>query len=155
MKRRIAVRAIIVKDGKLLCAQNKPYNPYINVNEWSTPGGGVDEGESLVPALQREIAEELGVYATVGKLLYVQQLEYGGSEHLQFFFHITNTEDFIHVDLSKTSHGIHEIEQLAFIDFTTPNIQPAFLALEPIAGDIASDGPVKFFSTLPDVTVNS
>jgi ADP-ribose pyrophosphatase YjhB (NUDIX family) len=44
----------------LLCRQEKPGKEY-----WLLPGGGVDGGESLTEALQRELAEEL---ALVGDL---------------------------------------------------------------------------------------
>jgi len=73
MKRRVAVRAIIVHDSKLLCAQAKPYRPTIVTGRWGVPGGGIDSGEALIPALEREITEELGVKPLVGNLLYIQQ----------------------------------------------------------------------------------
>jgi 8-oxo-dGTP pyrophosphatase MutT (NUDIX family) len=153
MNRRIAVRAIIERDGKILCAQLKPYHESIKANGfWSTPGGGIDEGESLIPALQREIMEELGVHAVIGNLLYVQQFEYWDQEHLEFFFHVTNTDDFIDIDYSQTTHGAQEIERLAFVDASTEKVRPLFLRTEPITTHIASGGPVKFFSTLPTMT---
>jgi ADP-ribose pyrophosphatase YjhB (NUDIX family) len=152
MNRRIAVRAVIVQDGKLLCVQNKPYNTYVNVREWSTPGGGIDEMESIVPALQREIFEELGVHALIGKLLYVQQFYFGDKEHMQFFFHVTNPQDFAAIDLSITSHGENEIARVTFIDPATEGLRPRFLALEPLSEDIAGNGPVKFFSTLENIS---
>jgi ADP-ribose pyrophosphatase YjhB (NUDIX family) len=42
----------------LLCRQEKPGKEY-----WLLPGGGVDGGESLTEALQRELAEELAITA--------------------------------------------------------------------------------------------
>ncbi len=36
---------------------------------WEFPGGQVEEGESLIEGLQREIIEESGVNATVGELV--------------------------------------------------------------------------------------
>ena len=40
----------------LLCRHEKPDKEY-----WLLPGGGVNSGESLVDALHRELAEELGL----------------------------------------------------------------------------------------------
>lgn len=50
--------------------------------------------------------EELGVHANIGKLLYTQQiLRENYPITLDFWYHIENPEDFLHVDISKASHG--------------------------------------------------
>lgn len=51
------VAAVIIKDGKILCAQrgNTKYLAY----KWEFPGGKVESGEQLEAALMREIKEEL------------------------------------------------------------------------------------------------
>jgi 8-oxo-dGTP diphosphatase len=54
---RIRVSAILRwRDRVLLCRHEKPGKEY-----WLLPGGGVNSGESLVTALHRELAEELGI----------------------------------------------------------------------------------------------
>jgi 8-oxo-dGTP diphosphatase len=54
---RIRVSAILRWRGSvLLCRHEKPGKEY-----WLLPGGGVNSGESLVDALHREIAEEIGI----------------------------------------------------------------------------------------------
>lgn len=56
---RIRVSAILRwRDRILLIRHEKPSREY-----WLLPGGGVNSGESLVDALQRELAEELGIDA--------------------------------------------------------------------------------------------
>jgi ADP-ribose pyrophosphatase YjhB (NUDIX family) len=54
---RIRVSAILRWNERvLLCRHEKPGKEY-----WLLPGGGVNAGESLVRALQRELAEEVGI----------------------------------------------------------------------------------------------
>ena len=57
MEPRVRVSALLRwHDRVLLCRQEKPGKQY-----WLLPGGGVDGGESLLDALRRELAEELGI----------------------------------------------------------------------------------------------
>lgn len=146
MDRRIAVRGIALIDGKILCVQLKPYNEHIVEGAWCLPGGKLDPGEALVPGCEREMFEETGIPAKVGNLLYIQQFHHGGREHLEFFFHITNAEDYLHVDLSKTTHGMEEIAAIDFIDPKTTHPLPVFLSTEDITAKVATNGPPTIFS---------
>ena len=58
----VAVSALIQDaDGKILLARHPRRG-------WEFPGGQVEEGETLLQALQREIHEETGVRAVIGPL---------------------------------------------------------------------------------------
>jgi 8-oxo-dGTP diphosphatase len=55
---RVRVAALIRwHERVLLCRQEKPGKEY-----WLLPGGGVDGGETIEEALQRELGEELGFW---------------------------------------------------------------------------------------------
>lgn len=64
----ISVKAVIVDQGRVLLLAN-------DRGEWELPGGRLDSGESEVEALVREIDEELGVAATVGRRLGEEPFE--------------------------------------------------------------------------------
>lgn len=146
MKRRIAVRAIIANNNKLFCVKLKPYNQAIRTEFWCTVGGGVDESESIVPALIREVFEETGVTPVIGGLLYINQFTGDTQEHLELFFHVTNADDFLNIDLEQTSHGNDEIAEFGFIDASKEKLLPEFLGNEDLTS--LSTQPTKFFSDL-------
>ena len=71
---RIRVSALLQWRGQLLmCRHEKPGKEY-----WLLPGGGVNVGESLTDALQRELEEELGIDEDVpveGPVAIVESIE--------------------------------------------------------------------------------
>ncbi|MCB2134919.1 MAG: NUDIX hydrolase [Rhodobacteraceae bacterium] len=60
---RLAVRAVIVEDGRLLLVN--AFRAGIS-DLWCAPGGGVDAGRSLPENLAREVHEETGLTIAVG-----------------------------------------------------------------------------------------
>ena len=67
--RRIATRAIIFKDGKLLAQRLTPGDDGQARTYWCTPGGGLDIGEPLEIGLHREMIEETGIAPKIGRRL--------------------------------------------------------------------------------------
>ena len=57
MDPRIRVSAILQRDRRMLLIRHEKPGRAV----WLLPGGGVNAGESLVDALRRELAEEVGV----------------------------------------------------------------------------------------------
>ena len=82
--------------------------------------------------------EETGIKPVVGNLLYIQQFTHGDKEYLEFFFHVTNSEDYLDIDLTKTTHGMEEIEEIGFVDPATTHILPEFLKTESLDEHAAS-----------------
>jgi hydrolase, NUDIX family len=134
MQRRVNVRGIIVSDqGEIFC-QQLTANDGKGRNFWCTPGGGLKCGESLLDGLRREMIEETGVEPEIGRLLFIQQFAESGeqsapgpNEQLEFFFLITNWQDYQHIDLEQTSHGIEEVARCGFVDPKTTRILPSYL----------------------------
>ena len=62
------VAALIVRDSKILVCQRKRNDSH--GLQWEFPGGKVEPGETLAEALRRELLEELGVSATIGKEIF-------------------------------------------------------------------------------------
>lgn len=145
-RRRVNVRGIIAKDGKLLAVKHRSKNPAKEApSYYCIPGGGLDPHESLENGVKREIMEEMGVEAKIGKLLFIQQFwsrRNGYTEELEFFFAIDNPEDFMTIDLTATSHGVEELAVCEFIDPKTNPVLPAFLTKINVNEYVTSDKPV-------------
>lgn len=146
--RRIAVRAIIVREGKLLCVQLKAKDGAKQEDMfWCVPGGGLDDYEDIQTGLERELLEETGVKPVIGALLYVQQYKTDQQEYLEFMFHVQNAEDFVDINLHSTSHGAVEIHEIAFVEPATSNLLPLFLRSTNIEQDIVL-GVTQYFNNL-------
>ncbi|PFR28570.1 8-oxo-dGTP diphosphatase MutT [Bacillus cereus] len=85
MKKNIyVVGAVIVEDGKILCAQRGPTKSLPLM--WEFPGGKIEEGESPQEALQREINEEMHCKVEIGEKIEYTAYEYDfGIVHLTTF----------------------------------------------------------------------
>jgi 8-oxo-dGTP diphosphatase len=66
--RRIAVDALIIRDGKILLIKRlvKPFKDF-----WALPGGGIDFDETAEEALHKEVIEETGLKLLSSKFLQV------------------------------------------------------------------------------------
>lgn len=146
MDRRITTRGIIYKNGKIFAQRLKRGEGIADF--WCTPGGGLDPNESLHDGLVREMIEETGVSPEIGKLLYVQQYrEENGREYLEFFYNITNVDDYETIDLASTTHGEIEVAEYGFVDPSREVVLPEFLQNSDILKDIEA-GQAQEFSYL-------
>ena len=83
--RSIAVTAgVIVRDGRVLVCQRPPGSRH--PGKWEFPGGKLEPGESLVACMRRELQEELGIDAEVGRLLWQAGHQYSGGDPIELMF---------------------------------------------------------------------
>jgi 8-oxo-dGTP diphosphatase len=74
MKTTIVVAALIEQDNRLLVCQRRRSDPFPLL--WEFPGGKVHDGETPAQALARELIEELGVQAQIGREVYRTRYRY-------------------------------------------------------------------------------
>ncbi len=146
--RRVNVRGIIFKDGKLLVTKFKQKDGS-ETDWWGTFGGGLDITESIEDGLRREMIEETGIAPEIGKLLFIQQFYDGEKEQFELFFHIKNTDDYTDFNIEDTTHGGTELTIHAFVDPKAHMIYPTFLSTIAIQKYIDGNEPVYIFNKLP------
>lgn len=67
---------IIIGNGRVLACQRRPEQTH--GSKWEFPGGKCEEGESPAECLRRELAEELGIDAEIGRELWHTEHTYPG-----------------------------------------------------------------------------
>ncbi len=83
---RLAARALILIDGKLLLVNAYPGG---TSDLWCAPGGGVHSGTSLPANLIREVYEETGLTVTVGAPALINEFHdpASGFHQVDIYFH--------------------------------------------------------------------
>lgn len=81
---RVTVKAIIVKDDKVLLIKESPKLS----GKWELPGGGLDFGEDIHDGLKREIEEEMGlkVKSIEKRPIYAWTWRYENHRNLDWFY---------------------------------------------------------------------
>jgi 8-oxo-dGTP diphosphatase len=82
----VVVAAIVQRDGRLLVCQRRRDGSF--PLKWEFPGGKLAPGETAEQALARELKEELGVAAEIGREVYRTRHRYpelAGEIELRFF----------------------------------------------------------------------
>lgn len=108
--RRPSVRAVIVREGKVLLVHSKKYDYY------KFPGGGIRDGETHVQALTRELQEETGyrilpeTVEEFGRVVRRQKDTYGAfdvfeQENFYYFCEVEETPGEVSLDAYEKEEG--------------------------------------------------
>jgi integral membrane protein len=120
--RQLVVRGIMLHKGELLAAQPK------DSGFWYLPGGLALGDESAEQALLRIVTEQTGIRPDIGSLAYVWQHAQAQVQQLELFFMIVNARDYLKIDLSKSSRGGKDLDEIGFIKPSqSTDLRPQFL----------------------------
>lgn len=118
------VAAVIERDGKVFACRRAPHKSLAGY--WEFPGGKVEAGETDQNALEREIAEELGVEIIVGDYLATSYNKAGelDLELVAYFAQLVG-------DDIRSSADHDQLRWLTMDELSTVDWAPADLVLLP------------------------
>lgn len=148
-KRRINVRALVVRGDTILAVKHKNDDGSESAY-WALPGGGLDPLETLQEGVEREVFEELGIVAkATSKVVFIQQFMSGREdfdEELEFHMLVEDSPLFDDIDIENTSHGAAELSRVGFVNPKQVPMKPDFLAKADIAAYAAGErSPYVFY----------
>jgi 8-oxo-dGTP diphosphatase len=119
-KKHIEVVAAVIKEkGKYFCAQRKDQGEL--AKKWEFPGGKIEQGESHVDALIREIREELSAEVSVGAFITTVVHEYK-TFILTMHAYSCKVEKGVLIISEHLDYKWATIEEMSFLDFAQADL---------------------------------
>jgi 8-oxo-dGTP pyrophosphatase MutT (NUDIX family) len=125
-KIKVVCRALIIDDKKRVLFVKKTGSDF-----WSLPGGKLETDDASVQmCLVRELQEELGIYATIKNIRFVQELHKNDTRYVELIWEATLAGDptLAQKNIYETSSGeLTDIKWIIKSDLPDTNIKPEFL----------------------------
>ena len=121
MKHIQVVAAVIIHNNKILCVQRGPAKYEYISKKWEFPGGKLEEGETKLEAIVREIKEELHMEVNVDAFLITVKHTYPDFQLTMDTFLCSS----ITGELTLTEHGDYkwlEKSELSGLDWAAADI---------------------------------
>jgi 8-oxo-dGTP pyrophosphatase MutT (NUDIX family) len=93
----IKCRGIIVCEDKFFVVKHGKH-----IGFYALPGGHLELSETPEQCIEREMVEEFGIKAEVGKLAYINTFKNNdGTNYIEFIFEIKNGKDYLDIEKLK------------------------------------------------------
>lgn len=150
--RNIVAAAIVSADGRILLGKKDPKRGGVYTDRWHIPGGGIEEGETLLEALHREIFEETGIDINNEKIELLDDTATGTSEKQlssgeQVLCHMKFTTFLVRLNGRSNEITLQASADLITIEWFD-NSQLSPLKLVPASIELFSRHKDKIFSLL-------
>ncbi|KGX87038.1 (deoxy)nucleoside triphosphate pyrophosphohydrolase [Pontibacillus litoralis] len=117
------VGAVIIENGKILCAQRGSLKSLPLM--WEFPGGKIEHGESPQQALQREIVEEMQCKVEIGEQIEhtVHEYDFGVVHLTTFYCTLLEGEPILTEHIAFKWLAAHELPSLDWAPADIPAIE--------------------------------
>ena len=119
--------ALIKKNDKYLIGRRGPNEKSPGL--WEFPGGKIEEGETPIECIKRELKEELNINAEIGNLVTKYNYDYPNVSYLLYFFkvksYIGEFKIIVHDKLEWVS--LNDFHKYDFLQGDTPLINQMLL----------------------------
>ena len=113
VERDIVAAVIFSKDNKILLGMKDPKD-LIYANTWGIPGGGIEEGETKIQALIREVMEETGIKIEEEKIELIDDTNSGESQK-----RLKENGEVVTVKMKYFTYKVTLINQISSLEYTT------------------------------------